>query len=83
MSTLAQRKHIELMQRLGVRTITIPRPSPIDGPGGRTKAETKALHEQIRALIDKGKSNLEIADELGITPQTIGRHRRGALKSIK
>lgn len=84
MSTPALRKHFELMQRLGVRTITSPhRRDPVKGEGRRDKAETQALHEKIARLIAEGKGNVEIAEEAGVTVQTASRHRRLLVKSVR
>lgn len=84
MSTPALRKHYELMERLGVRTVVgAPRVDQIEGPGGRTVADTKLLHEKIQALIAKGLRNFEIAAELGISGPTVGRHRRGLVKALQ
>lgn len=83
MSTPALRKHYELMERLGVRTITAPhRRDPLKGEGRRDKAETQALHEKIARLIAEGKGNIEVAEEAGVTTQTAGRHRR-LVKSVR
>lgn len=75
--------HMRMLSSLNVRTIAA-RPdihhfSPM--PGRRSRSDTVALHQRIKELKARGKANHEIADELGVSRPTVGKHLRGFVKT--
>lgn len=81
MSTPAQRAAFRVFATLGARTVYgVPPPERNKG-GRRNAAAHKLLHERIMELIGQGLGNRDIALEVGVSPQSVGRHRRGQIGS--
>lgn len=71
------------MSRLPVRTHFAPDPdaAPLVQSRRRSKADTRQLNKRIWVLKRKGYANVEIADELDVTPTTVSKHLRGYIKT--
>ena len=59
-----------IAEKLGVRTVAARYMAP-------HHVKRRILHERIMELIAEGMSNKDIADALDVSPQAVGRHRRG------
>lgn len=86
MSSAALKAHVRLLESdLPRRTHEQREPDygyrPQGRPGRRKPVEAIALAERIDELVAQGHCNVEIAAQLGVTPMTVGRHRRGLIKA--
>jgi predicted transcriptional regulator len=57
---------------------------PISGhnQGRPTFERTRQINAQVLALKARGRTRIQIAEELGITPATVGRHFKGTQKCL-
>lgn len=86
MSSAALKAHIRLLESdLPRKTHAARKPeySEKGRPGARPSQQTAVLHARIMVLAAQGHLNFEIAAILGITPSTVGKHRRGLIKMTR
>ena len=73
--------HLKLLASLPVRTHRW-QPIAFHIQGRPTPQRTRQINAQVLALKAKGRTRIQIAEELGITPAMVGRHFRGLQKCL-
>lgn len=71
------------MLRLPVRTHFAPNPEEEAAKAARRRdrRDTAQLHDRIVALLKQGLPGYQVAEECGVSPTTVSKHRRGYIKT--
>lgn len=82
--TKALKAHLRLMESLPVRTVPAKaRPYELrgGGPGARPARDTQHLHGRILEMFELGYTRRQMADQLGVSLCSIGKHLNGKIKA--
>lgn len=81
----ALQAHLRLLTKIPRERICTHRQAEpvLESGGGRSRTQTKHLHQRIKDLERRGFANHEIADELEISRTTVSKHLNGHIRMNK